>query len=286
VREALWLLYDFEWVNRVLLYGFYEYGSSLFHNSEMAHVGPPTPDELALLEPLRALVPARVFGPAFRPPEGSGRNGRRARMRRAIELFRQAGWHVRDGRMVHGKTGEHFKLDFVLSGATLQRTLLPYLEVLQKLGIAATIRVPEVSNWTYRMRTGAFDAGMSLYQPGERPGQELRARFSSLSAGIPFGLNWGAIRNPALDQLIDKAIGARTHRDLLAAVRAFDRVFLWNFYVVPGMSNPNYRRVYWDKFGQPEHPPLTRSVALDTWWWDPRKAARVERGLAELEQED
>jgi microcin C transport system substrate-binding protein len=69
-------------------------------------------------------------------------------------------------------------------------------------------------------------------------------------------------------------------------VRAFDRVFLWNFYVVPGMSNPHYRRVYWDKFGQPEHPPLTRSVALDTWWWDARKAARVERGLAELEQED
>jgi microcin C transport system substrate-binding protein len=227
-----------------------------------------------------------VFAGEFRPPQGTGRAGLRARMRQAIELFRQAGWHVRGGRLVHAKSGEHFRIEFVLSAPTLQRTLLPYLDVLRKVGIDATVRVPEVSNWQYRMRSGTFDAGMLLYMPGERPGQELRARFSSLSAGIPFSLNWAAIRNPVLDHLINKAIGARTYPDLLAATRAFDRVFLWNFYVVPGMANPYYRRVYWDKFGQPEHPPLTRSTALDTWWWDPRKAERVERGLAELEQED
>jgi microcin C transport system substrate-binding protein len=89
-----------------------------------------------------------------------------------------------------------------------------------------------------------------------------------------------------LDHLIDKAIGARSYPELLAAARAFDRVFLWNFYVVPGMSNPAYRRVSWDKFGKPEHSLLSRSTALDTWWWDAAKAARVERGLRELEQED
>jgi microcin C transport system substrate-binding protein len=162
---------------------------------------------------------------------------------------------------------------------------LPYLDVLRKIGIEASVRVPEISNWQYRMRSGSFDAGMFPYQPGERPGQELRARFSSLSAGIPFSLNWAAIRNPVLDHLITKAIGARTHAELVAAARAFDRVFLWNFYVLPGMANPFYRRVYWDKFGQPTHPPLSRTAAIDTWWWDERKAARVARGLVQLEED-
>ena len=167
----------------------------------------------------------------------------------------------------------------------LQRTLLPYIDVLHNIVIDASVRVTEVSNWQYRMRSGTFDAGMLLYQPGERPGQELRARFSSISAGIPFSLNWGAIRDPVLDHLITKASAARSQQDLTAAVRAFDRVFLWSFYVVPGMANPHYRRVYWDRFGQPEHGPLSRTAALDTWWWDERKAARVKRGLRALEED-
>lgn len=286
VREALWLLYDFEWTNRVLLHGFYEHGKSLFHGSEMAHSGTPSAEELELLEPFRDQLPPRVFGPAFEPPAGEGSKYRRARMERAIALFREAGLEIRDRRLAHGARGEQFRIEFVVASPTLQRTLLPYVDVLRKIGIDASVRMLEISNWQYRMRNGIFDAGMLFYSPSERPGAELRARFSSMSAGISFSLNWGAIRNPVLDHLIDKALGARTYPELRAAIRAFDRVFLWNFYLVPGMANPAYRRVYWDKFGQPQHPPLSRSTALDTWWWDERKSARVERGLSRLEQEN
>jgi microcin C transport system substrate-binding protein len=124
----------------------------------------------------------------------------------------------------------------------LQRTLLPYLDVLHKLGIDASVRAPEASNWLYRMRSGTFDAGMMLYSPTERPGSELRSRFSSIAASIPFSLNWGSIRNPVLDHLINKAMTARSYPELVAATRAFDRVLLWNFYILPGMSNPSRAR--------------------------------------------
>jgi len=283
VREALWLLDDFNWFNRVVLFGFYEYADSFFYNSPMAHEGLPGEDELRLLEPLRDQVPERVFTEPYAGPVTTGYGFSRENVKRALALFEEAGWVVRDGVMVNAETGEPFTIDFIFVSPALLRSKMPYLYALRRVGIVTTGRSPEVSNWLYRMRTGKFDGGADNYIPSNTPGLQLRNRFSSAAADVPFAQNWARIRNPAVDALIEKVNSARTARDFYAGTRALDRVLLWNFYFIPGMAQPGYRLVYWDKFGQPEGDYYLQRVPwLDTWWWDEEKAARVGQGMAEL----
>lgn len=282
VREALFMLYDFNWINRVILYGFYNYGLSIFYNSPMASSGLPTEDELELLEPFRNQVPPRVFTHEFKPPPSTGFGTNRENMKRALELFEEAGWVLRKGKLRHIETNEQFKIEFVLVSAMLLRAMSPYIDRLKSAGIDAYGRAPEVSQWQNRMRRRTYDAGGYIYVPNNTPGLDLRNRFSSAAADQEYSLNWPGIKNPVIDTLIDKVIQARTAKDLYAATRALDRVMLWNFYFIPGMGQPGYRLVYWDKFGEVRRDDLKWIPTMDTWWWDEEKAANVEKGLAQL----
>ena len=285
VREALWLLYDFDWINRVILFGFYDYGDSFFYNSPMAQSGLPTEDELEVLEPFRGQIPDRVFTHEFKHPPSTGFGTNRDNMKRALELFEEAGWVIRDGELRHHETNERFKLDFVFVSAMLLRAKSPFLRRLNQAGIDTSAVAPEVSHWEHRMQTGKFDGSGYIFIPGNMPGLDLRNRFGSAAADQNYGLNWAGIKNPVVDALIEKVIGARTARDLYAATRALDRVLLWNFYFVPGMGQPGYRLVHWDKFGEVNPGPLSRVPVIDAWWWDEEKAKRVEAGLAALEDD-
>ncbi len=283
VREALWLLHDFPWINRVLMFGFYKHADSYFFNSKMASSGLPTPEELELLEPFRDQLPERVFTEEWRAPEATGYGHNRENVARAIELFEEAGWVVRDGVMTNAETGEEFTADFIFVSPMQMRGIMPLLGAMNRVGIRTTARSPELSNWLYRMRSSKFDGSAATYIPSWRPGLALRGWFSTASADQEFSQNWMNIRNPVVDHLIEKVVGANNVRDFYAATRAFDRVMLWNFYWIPNLAQPGYRLVYWDKFGQPENaPPVQRDVWLDTWWWDQDKADHVAKGIAEL----
>ena len=285
VREALWLLYDFPFINRVILYGFYDQGVSFFHNSPMAQNGLPNEDELKLLEPFREHLPERIFTHEYAQPASTGVGFERERAKRALELFAQAGWVLRDGELVRHDTGERFQIDFVFVSAMLLRAQMPYIERLNRIGIATTARSPEISHWQYRMRSGSFDGGAYLYIPDNTPGLALRNRFGSAAADQPFSQNWARVRDPVLDRLIDKAITARSAEQLYAATRAIDRVLLWSFYFIPSMAQPGYRLVHWDKFGEVKSAePLSRVPAIDAWWWDEEKANAVAAWLAAAER--
>ena len=284
VREALWLLYDFPYINRVILFGFYDSGTSFFHNSPMGQSGLPSEDELALLEPFRDQLPERIFTQAYLPPSSSGFGFERDRFDRALKLFEEAGWVLQGGRLVHAETGERFRADFVFVAATLRRAMMPYIERLERIGIETTARAPEISHWQHRMRTGSFDGGAYLYIPDNTPGLALRNRFGRAAADQPYSQNWARVRDPVLDHLIEKSIAARTARELYAATRAIDRVLLWNFYFIPGMAQPGYRLVHWDKFGEVDAGALSRVPAIDAWWWDEEKAGRVAAWLEAAEE--
>jgi len=286
VREALWLLYDHKFVNRVMMHDYYDNGASLFHGSDMAQRGLPSPGELKLLKPHRGRIPDRVFTTEFKPPSSDHHGHHREKLERALALFAEAGWVPADRRLINETTGEQFKIDIVLVAPSLVRAFLPYADALRRIGIDVSIRAPEISNWLYRMRSGSFDAGAFAYAPTWTPGEGLRNRFSSLAADTPFSLNWTHVKDPVVDDLLDKVIAARNESDFFAATRALDRVLLWNFYFIPGMARPGYRLVYWDKFGRPEHPVLHRDIWLDVWWWDDEKARAVELGLVALETEE
>ena len=284
VREALWHLYDFPFINRVILFGFYDYGVSFFHNSPMAQSGLPDADELELLEPFRDQLPERLFTEVYKPRSSSGYGYDRDRIDKALALFNEAGWVLDAGKLVHHETRERFTVDFVFVSAMLLRAEMPYIERLNRVGIETTARSPEISHWQHRMRTGSFDGGAYLYIPDNTPGLALRNRFGSAAADQPYSQNWARIRDPVLDFLIDKAIAARDASELFAATRAIDRVLLWKFYFIPGMAQPGYRLVHWDKFGEvTDTGPLSRVPAIDAWWWDEDKANTVATWLATAE---
>jgi|TARA_B100000315_G_scaffold260303_1_gene320691 microcin C transport system substrate-binding protein len=286
VREALWLLYDFAWTNRVLFYNFYNTGVSFFQNSPMAHRGLPSKLELELLEPWRDQVPPRVFSEEFSQPESTGFGLQRKNVSKALALFKEAGWEIQDGVMRNIETGEPFTLDFIGLSYYSTRQALSLTENLKRIGVATTAVAPELSNWLYRSRTGKFDGNSVRWGPSNTPGLQLRNWFGSDAAGQDFGQNWTRVRSPVVDNLIDTVIAAETAEQLYAATRALDRVIMWNFYIIPLGSQPGFRLVYWDKFGEVRNDKLRRIPYVDAWWWDEEKAQRVATGIDELSSKD
>jgi microcin C transport system substrate-binding protein len=280
VREALWLLYDTRWLNEKTSYEYWGEGVSFFHNSEMAHRGLPSEKELELLEPWRGRIPDRVFTEPFGPPPDIGPGWTRKKIQQALALLNEAGWVVRDGMLVHSETGEPFEIEIIAISSGMVGHLFPFTRVLKRVGIEATVKAPETSNWLYRMQAGDFDGGTIAFRPDYTPTLLVSNSFSSAAAEQPFSYNWAHVKNPAVDDLITKMYAATEWEDFIAAIRAIDRVLLWNFYFIPGMSKVNYARVYWDRFGRPGHDNLQRIEHLDTWWWDAAKAARIEAGSA------
>ncbi|MEQ8857873.1 MAG: extracellular solute-binding protein [Pseudomonadales bacterium] len=277
VREALWLQSDFEWSN-VKSHGFWGQATSFFHGSELAARGLPSAAELELLEPLREQIPPRVFTEPYRPPPNQGHGWHRDNLLRSAELLREAGWQVRDGRLVHERTGEGFHIRFVAVSPALGAAFIPYTHKLERLGISSSIKAPEISNWLYRMRAGDFDAGAIAFLPDFTPTLLVSNSFSSAAADQPYSFNWSNLKDPAVDALIGHLYKARTWDAFVAAARALDRVLLWNFYWVPSSSKTRYALAYWDRFGQPGHGPLLRETGfVDLWWWDADRAARVAR---------
>ena len=277
VREALWLVSDFVWLNRKG-YDFFDLATSYFHGSELAATGLPDEQELALLEPLRALVPPRVFTEPYQPPPNGGGGWHRENLIRAQSLLREAGWVIRDNQLVHGQTGEPFNIRFIAVSPALGGSFIPYTHNLKRLGIGSSIKSPEISNWLYRSRSGDFDAGAHWFRPSYTPTLLIFQSFHSVMADQDYSLNWPNMRDPAVDRLIEAIAAAATYDDYAAAIRALDRVLLWNFYYIPGMTKTRIGAVFWDRFGRPELPegkPLKREVFWDTWWFDEQRAAKV-----------
>ena len=276
VREALWLLYDFEWLNR-RNYNFFGLATSFFHGSELAANGLPGERELDYLEPVRDLVPPRVFTEPYRPPPNGGNGGHRDNLLRAAALLKEAGWVVRNDRLVHGETGEPFHVRFIAVSPALGNSFIPFTRNLERLGITSSIKAPEISNWLYRSRSGDYDAGALWFRPSYTPTLLIFQSFASVMADQDYSSNWPNMRDPAVDHLIEAMSAATTYDDYLAAIRALDRVLLWNFYYIPGMTKTQIGAVFWDRFGRLDVDPLKREVFWDTWWYDEERAAEVAR---------
>ncbi|MES2241811.1 MAG: extracellular solute-binding protein [Pseudomonadota bacterium] len=232
VRRAIGLAMDFEWMNRQLFYGIYKRVNGYFPNSEFHAEGLPKPDELALLEPLRARLTPAVFGavpvaPATTPPGSLRQN-----LRQAQALLREAGWTYRDGALRNAK-GEAFTMEFLNDQPSLVRIVGPFQKALEKLGITMTYRVVDFS--LSKQKMDAFDFEVTtLRLPGSTaPGSELLERFGSEAAKTPGSSNVWGIADPAVDALLQKVVTAKTRPELAAAMRALDRVLTHGFYSVP-----------------------------------------------------
>ena len=279
VRAALDYAFDYEWTNKTLFYGLYRRTNSMFENSELAAKGPPSAAELALLEPLRGQVPPEVFEKPFVAPVTDGSGSNRANLRVAARLLREAGWTVKDGKRADAR-GRPLRIEFLLFESSFQRIINPYIRNLLRLGIEASIRIVDVANFQHRRRHYDFDVVVNRFVQTVTPGVEQINYFGSQSADVPGSNNLAGIKDPAVDALIGKVMNAASRADLVTAVRALDRVLMWNRYCVPQWYKGSHNIAYWNRFDRPAVKPEYDLGVEDTWWLDAKKAAMIEAGTA------
>jgi len=278
VREALIQAFDFEWTNKTIMYGAYARTHSPFQNSDMMVSGPPSPEELKLLEPFRGQVPDEVFGAPFVPPVSDGSGQDRTLLRKASQLLQDAGLVIKDGKRLL-PNGEVFKIEFLVDEPSLQPHHAPYIKNLGTLGIEASLRVVDPVQYRARVEDFDFDMTIERFSMSATPGDGMRPFFSSQAAATKGSYNLAGIANPAIDALLEKIIGADNRTDLTVACRAFDRVFRAGRYWVPQWYRTSHPIAYWDLFGHPEKQPrYAQGVgAPENWWSDAVKVAKAEQ---------
>ena len=269
VREALGLAFDFEWMNQQIFYGAYTRVRGFFNNSDFEAQGLPGVDELLVLEPIRDKLPARVFSVAVpQPPSAAPPGGLRANLIKAKQLLADAGWAYRDGALRNAK-GEPFKLEYLDSGGG-DVVFSPYRQALAKLGIEATYRRADFALIQKRLDVFDYDLFVMRIPGDESPGSELLDRFGSKSADTEGSGNLIGVRDPAVDYLAEQAASAATRPELVARLRALDRVLRHHYYVVPQYFSGVFRIAYRaHKFEQPSVAPLyyqPEDWVIRTWW--------------------
>lgn len=272
VRKAIIAAMDFEWLNKNLFYGSYFRTKSYFANSTMSAEGLPDGDELALLEPFRKQLPKNLFTQPYTVPVNDGSGQIRGQIRNAIKLLSEAGWNLDNGVLKNGK-GELFQFSILLAQSSMERVALPLKKNLEQLGIDATIRVVDISQYINRLRGFDYDMIVTRYPQSSSPGNEQEDFWGSESADISGTRNYIGIKSPVIDSLVETVINAQSREDLETATKALDRVLLWGEYMIPQWYYPYTRVAYWQPLEHPFKPTLAGSEApqlytfdLDSWW--------------------
>ena len=278
VRHALAHAFDFEWSNANLFYGQYTRTKSFFSNTELASSGLPQSRELEMLERWRDRIPAEVFTSAYEPPSTDGSGNIRRNLRTARKMLQEAGWVVRDGVLTDAGTDEAMEIEFLLVAPAFERIVAPVVRNMERLGIAARIRLVDPAQYQNRIDEFDFDIVVSTRGQSLSPGNEQRNYWTTASADVRGSGNLAGIRDPAVDELVDLLIRAPDRETLVASTRALDRVLLWGHYVIPQWHIRSFRLVYWNRFGRPDIRPKYGLGFPTTWWIDREKAARLEAG--------
>ncbi len=274
VREALNLAFDFETLNDTIFYRQYERIDSYFYGISLRWTGLPEGKELEILETVRDQVPAEVFTTEYKNPVNGTDENIRANLRRAVELMIEAGYRLDGNRMV-GPDGQQFSVELLLNGPTIERVALPYQAALARIGIDLQIRSLDSAQFGERVRNRDFDMIYTGWGQSNSPGNEQRDFWSTDAADKAASRNYGGIKNPAVDAIIEKLIFAPDRETLVAATQALDRVLMWNRYVVPTYTILADRYAWWDRFGHPDPWPRFTVGFPTVWWWDAEKATRV-----------
>ena len=275
VRRAFNFAYDFEEMNKQLFYGQYQRIKSYFDGTELASSGLPEGQELKILGTVRDKVPPEVFTTPYANPVGGNPEAVRGNLREAARLLKEAGFEVRDKRLVDA-AGKPLTVEILVQDPASERIALFYKPSLERIGISVSIRVVDDAQYQNRLRSFDFDMIIDGWAQSLSPGNEQREFWGSQAADAPGSRNTVGIKNPAVDALIDQVIFAKDREGLVAATRALDRVLLWNFYVVPQFTYPYSRYARWDRFSHAEPlPKYARSGLPSLWWYDTEKAAKI-----------
>ncbi len=279
VREAIALMFNFQWSNDSLFYGLYDRVNSFWQNSALAAVGVPSDAQKALLEPVAKDLPADILtAEAVLPPVSGERQLDRKNLRRAAKLLEEAGWIVGQDGMRRNARGDTLKVEFLNDSQTFDRVINPFVENLRALGVDASNGRVDDAEYENRRRKHDFDIVTAQLGQDDIPGADLQQYFSSAAAGDVF--NQMGLANPAIDKLIPLVERAATQADLEVAAQALDRALRSLHFWVPQWYKPSYTVAYYDIFEHPERMPLRGLGELDFWWYNADKAEALKQAGA------
>jgi microcin C transport system substrate-binding protein len=280
VREAIALMFNFEWSNKTLFYDLYARINSIWDNTNMAAVGPASAAEAAILQPLvdEGLLPASIITdpPVMAPTSDPESQLTRANLRAASALLDEAGWAVGTDGIRRNAAGEVLTVEFLESNPAFERVINPYVENLKALGVDAKLTMVDPAQFSDRVDPPKFDfdiisgGAVNSYEPGS----EMEQAYSSKTADNSTR-NRAGVSNPAVDKLIEVVKAAKTREELDVATQALDRVLRSIRFWVPEWYKDKYTVAFYDVFGRPEAPPAYALGETSLWWYDADKAAAL-----------
>ncbi|MFN3579532.1 MAG: extracellular solute-binding protein [Pseudomonas sp.] len=265
MRQALGMLFDFEWSNRVLFYDAYERSLSYYPNSPFSATDVPAGQEFLYLNEHRSALPLELFLQPFSLPVTDGRGISRDSLRTAVELFAEAGWTLRNGQLVNAR-GNQLVFEVLLVNPSLERIIQPYRTNLARLGIDMRIRTVDRAQYKSRLDQFDYDMILATLPQSLSPGLEQHGYFHSSQRQVQGSRNYAGIENPVVDDLLEKLLNASTRDKQIAAAKALDRVLLWEHYTIPNWYIDYHRIAHRQWLRSPETPPY--SLAIRTWWID------------------
>jgi peptide/nickel transport system substrate-binding protein len=266
VREAISLLFDFEWINHSYFFDLYRRTASYFDGSELsAHGRPADGRERALLAPFPGAVRADVLDGTWSPPvtDGSGRD--RATLRRALDLLTAAGYELRGTALVERKSGRPFTFEILVTARDEERLALLFTQSLKRAGIAARVRMVDAVQYEGRRLAYDFDMIQNRWDQSLSPGNEQAFYWGSAAADQLGTRNYMGVKSPAVDAMIAALLKAESREDFVAAVRALDRTLISGFYVIPLFHLPAQWIARWSTIGRPATTSLYGYLP-ETWW--------------------
>jgi microcin C transport system substrate-binding protein len=270
VREAIGLMFNFEWSNQTLFYGLYERIDSFWENSGLAATGLPSPEELAILQPFADKLPPGVLdAEPVMAPTSSDRQLDRANLRRASALLDEAGWIVGADGLRRNEAGETLEIEFLDDDPTFDRVINPYVENLRALGVDARLNRVDPAQFSNRTRAFDFDIINHQIPTGFEPSAGLKQYLGSQGANDVF--NMPGVSDPVVDALIEQVLAAETREELDVVVMALDRVLRAMRFWVPQWYKDVHTVAYYDYFERPENMPPYSLGQLDFWWANAEK---------------
>jgi microcin C transport system substrate-binding protein len=264
VRQALAMLWDFEWTNRQMMRNMYIRQNSYFSNSALAASELPTPAELKILEPLRDKVPPEVFDTVFHTPKTDGSGFIRDKQLQALALLEDAGWRPEGDHLVNAK-GEPLAFTFLNAQPGFEKILLPYKRNLAQIGVSFDIRRIDSAQYINRVMARDYDMIVTGYPVSTSPGMELYNNFGSKGAREPGSSNYMVLQDPAVDSLIAGLVAADQKSTMVDYAHCLDRVLQWGYYWIPNYYPPGSSTLWWNRFGIPKVQ-ASNAEAIETWW--------------------
>jgi microcin C transport system substrate-binding protein len=280
VREAIGLMFNFEWSNATLFYGLYARIHSVWENSDLAAVGVPTEGEVALLKPLvdEGLLPASILTDeaVMAPVSSAERQFDRGNLRKANDLLDAAGWALGQDGLRRNAAGQTLRVEFLNDSQSFDRIILPYVENLRRAGVDAVHTRIDNAQMEARERPPNYDFDIVTGNARSTliPGPELKQFYGSATADVS-SFNLMGLKSPAVDRLIETVIGAKSREEMTNATRALDRVLRAERFWVPQWFKDKHTVAYYDMFEHPETLPPYDRGELDFWWFNPDKAAAL-----------